>query len=77
MQMVLISAVLASPLSTCRGTRGSIAVSQLPFLRRTCELQQRKSLVMVLQVDEKTGEHNLKCLWKTTKIVLVDDKPFY
>lgn len=31
MQMVLLAAVLASPLSTYRGTGGSITVSQLLF----------------------------------------------
>jgi len=31
MQMGLLCAVLASPLSTCRGTGGSTAVAQLRF----------------------------------------------
>lgn len=58
---------LRSLLPACRGTRGSIAVSQLFFPLQNMQPEQRNSLVMGLKGDEKMGEHNPKCLWETVK----------
>lgn len=75
MQMVLLSAVLASPLSTCRGTGGSIAVAQLLF-----PLQNMQAAAMLSDGTEsrwKNGRGQFKMSLENFKIVLVDHKPFY
>lgn len=54
MQMVLLGALVASLLSTCRGAGGNSAVSQLLFPLQNSQVLQSKSLGMGLKKWEST-----------------------